>query len=196
VSRSRSRRKTKGSVRTTAAPQTPAKGHTKQRMADAPITGATGQHCFRVFTDLEARIGGFCGSRTDVRTSSDCEIGRLSAVVFPPSVQQLLHPNSGQSHISPPGRAMQYPSTESSRPGVRLWRLRREPEPVKLKGAGRSVQGSPGPRARPRRSNTTAAEFAPRRSSRRQLEPGNDWDAEASSSPGSPNRFPSRCPTT
>ena len=35
--------------RTRAAPDTPAKGHTKQHMADAPIRGARSKHCLCVF---------------------------------------------------------------------------------------------------------------------------------------------------
>jgi hypothetical protein len=56
--------------RTTAAPETPAKGYVKQHMADAPITGARSKCCLHVFQSRKAQVGGFSGS-------SDLTLARL-----------------------------------------------------------------------------------------------------------------------
>ena len=73
---SRSGRKEKGSVRTTTAPQAPAKGRREQRMADAPLAGGDRPALLLVNSRAaRAQVGGFCGSRTDFRKSSNCNRG-------------------------------------------------------------------------------------------------------------------------
>ena len=48
---------------TTAAPETPAKAHTEQRMTDAPLRGRGSSRCFRMKEAFRLQFGGFSGSR-------------------------------------------------------------------------------------------------------------------------------------
>jgi len=97
---SRSGAKEKGSVRTTTAHPTPAKGPKKQHMADAPpCGGASSSTAFFGFSDLSIRVGGIWIKQNRLNSSFKLSMWLGSHLLDPDqnSLRKNSWPNIGPS---------------------------------------------------------------------------------------------------